>query len=96
MRLYSIFDRKLREFGAIVVQPNDGACIRALSDGVAAQPQSLMAMHPEDFELRCLGAFDVETGEISPYVGTQLVAQLISIVQDPRNAHAPTVEVMHG
>lgn len=61
-KLYSLFDRKLLQFGGIVVDVNDFACQRALLDAVRSSPDSLMSMHPEDFDLYYLGTFEEELG----------------------------------
>lgn len=63
MVIYSLFDRKLKEYGPLVVSNNDAAVRRALIDGVPGSG-STIAKYPEDFDLMCLGLFDAETGKI--------------------------------
>lgn len=66
MRIYSLFDRKLKEFGGLVVMNNDEAVKRALAQSVASPQSGLLSQHPEDFDLKCLGIIDVERGKITP------------------------------
>lgn len=63
MQLFSLFDRKMREYGQIVQANNAEACKRALCDGVRGT-KSLVEKHPDDFDLYRLGEFDTDTGVI--------------------------------
>lgn len=63
MRVYSLFDRKMKEYGSLVLGTNDATMGRALKEAVL-NPQSPMFKYPEDFDLMCLGDFDVENGDI--------------------------------
>lgn len=60
MQVYSLFDRKLREYGGLVLSQNDGTVKRALHEGVP--PNSTLGKYPEDYDLMLLGEFDPETG----------------------------------
>lgn len=60
-KVYSVLDRKLKEFGALVVCPNDEALRRSLIDGVRGSG-SLLEKHPDDFDVYCVGSFDADTG----------------------------------
>lgn len=65
MNVYSLFDRKLRMFGQLVLERNDFSVQRALVDGLRGAPDSLMAKHPEDFDLYHVGIFDEEAGKVT-------------------------------
>lgn len=65
IRMYSLFDRKMREFGAVVLAPTDEACKRALVEGFRGARNSTMALYPEDFDLHCVGTFDELTGKVT-------------------------------
>lgn len=62
MRIYSIYDRKLKEYGALVLCGTDGAVCRALREGLPEG--STMAKYPEDYDLMFLGVFDPGSGVI--------------------------------
>lgn len=64
MRVYSLLDRKLREYGGLVQANNGDACKRALVDGIKGS-NSLVEKHPEDFDLMEVGSFDSETGVLA-------------------------------
>lgn len=65
MLLFSLFDRKLREYAQLVQANNAESVKRALLDGVRGS-KSLVEKYPQDFDLMELGEFDVETGVILP------------------------------
>lgn len=65
MRVYSLFDRKLREFGPLFLEKNDEVVKRALIDTVN-QGSGNLTKYPEDFDLKFLGVFDSERGKITP------------------------------
>lgn len=76
MKVYSLFDKKLREFGPLVLANNDAAIVRAMQDGIP-NSNSMMAKHPDDFDCMCIGSFDMETGVFAPEVpAPQLVTNL--------------------
>lgn len=75
MRIYSLYDRKVGEYGSLVLSVNDEAVKRALKDGLPAN--STPAIYPHDFDLQCLGEFDPETGEIA-----RLQPKLIGTIHD--------------
>lgn len=62
MNVYSMFDRKLRQYGQLVLERNDYSVQRALADGVSGSADSLMAKHPGDFDLYEVGMFNDESG----------------------------------
>lgn len=67
MRIYSLYDRKLKEYGSLVLQNNDEAVKRMCKDALenARADQSPLKKYPEDFDLMWLGEFDPEVGVIT-------------------------------
>lgn len=61
MIVYSLFDRKVKEYGNLVVASNDEAILRAAREGIAGSG-STAAKYPEDFDLMRVGSFDPESG----------------------------------
>jgi len=62
--MYSVYDRKLREYGHIVLSPNRAAVARSLQMGVRGSG-SVMEKYPGDFELHKVGTFNTSTGEVT-------------------------------
>lgn len=75
MRIYALYDRKVQEYGQLVLGTNDEAVKRALRDGLPAS--STQAKYPHDFDLKCLGEFDPNTGEIA-----RLPIELVGSIHD--------------
>lgn len=63
MNVYALWDRKVREYGQLVVAANDEAVIRALRDGIPKG--STVEKYPDDFDLMRLGNFDPESGGLN-------------------------------
>jgi len=82
MLIYSLYDKKLREFGPLVLSNNDQSVVRALRDGIPGSGGTV-AKYPEDFDLMQLGSFDAETGMIVPESVPLLVAN-VSVVMSPQ------------
>lgn len=64
MNIYSLFDRKLKLFGQLVLDRTDFAVQRGVVDALQSSPDTLIAKHPEDFDLYHVGSFDDETGKV--------------------------------
>jgi len=82
MNIYSLYDRKLREFGPLVVSNNDESVVRALREGLPGSGGTVNK-YPEDFDLMCLGALDVDTGLIVPERVPLLVVNVRSALTPP-------------
>ncbi len=70
MNIYSIKDKAIG-FDRIFVANNDFHAMRMANDTVntenqPGQPKSLIELHPEDYDLYCLGKMDTDTGKIEP------------------------------
>lgn len=63
MRVYSLFDRKLREYGGLVLCQNDEAVKRAIHEGIPRN--STVGKYPGDYDVMFLGEFDSGSGVIT-------------------------------
>ena len=57
VNVYSLYDKKTMVYGMPFYAHNDGHAIRCVGDDIAAG-NSLVASHPEDFQLTWIGKFD--------------------------------------
>lgn len=80
MNVYSIFDRKLRQYGQLMLERNDFALQRGLADGIRANGEALLAKHPEDFDLYQVGEFNEETGVLQRLEVPRLSVNLLELV----------------
>lgn len=86
MVVYSLWDRKLREFGALVISRNDESIIRAVCDGIPGS-NSMVAKHPEDFDLMRLGEYFPASGFLGGEQGPPvLVANVGDILRAAQHA----------
>lgn len=83
MNIYSLFDRKLKEYGPLVLANNDASICRAMCDGIPGSG-STIAKYPEDFDCFLLGVFDSDTGMISPERVPHLVDNVAAILPPGR------------
>lgn len=79
--MYSVYDRKLREYSQIVLSPNYGAVARSLQMGVRQNRETIMAQYPSDFELHKLGTFNTTTGELTAKGRPEVVTTLDVILE---------------
>jgi len=80
MEMYSVYDRKLREYGAILLSQNEAACFRMIQVGVKGSG-SLMEKYPADFELHKVGLFNTELGEVTTSGRPEVIATLSEILE---------------
>lgn len=86
MRIYSLFDRKVREYGGLVLSPTDEASCRALAEGLP--PGSTVAKFPGDFDLMYLGDFSPEAGLIYAATVPVFIACVADILQGGSDARS--------
>lgn len=79
MRVYTLYDRKVKEYGNLVLGPNNNAILRALKDGM--RPDTTMGKYPEDFDLVCVGEFDPETGQLEGF-GADLIINVRELLEE--------------
>jgi len=63
-KMFSVFDVKATAYGTPFFMPTIGMAIRAFTD-VAADPQTQINKHPEDYVLYELGEFDDCDGSVA-------------------------------
>lgn len=63
LRMYSLYDRKMRQFSPPQLAQNDEVMARSLKDNIP--DGSLPKVHPEDFDLFCIGEMDLDSGAVS-------------------------------
>jgi len=69
----SIRDHAAGFFGQPFFAPSRGAAIRSFGDAVNAGGEgNQFSMHPEDFDLYEIGAFDSDTGVLEPCIVTKI------------------------
>ena len=61
-KVYSVYDAKAEAYTPFFSERTDGLAIRTIENAMA-NPESNLARHCSDFELHCLGTFDVSSGE---------------------------------
>lgn len=83
LMVFSLFDRKIREYGPPLVAANAPAMYRELRRNV--QPGSMLEKYPEDFDLYHLADMDSETGKVTAAESQQLVDNLAVVLQETRN-----------
>jgi len=88
MLMYAILDRKMREFGPIVLAPNQGTVERSLIDGVNVS-NSVMERRAQDFDLYEVGAFDQLTGVVHAAEIPILLRNVAEVLQGAVQGGAP-------
>lgn len=67
MKIYCLYDKKSGEYSCIGLYVNRATFERAVASQVNAPgSSSLLATNSSDFDLYCIGSFDVKTAEIVP------------------------------
>lgn len=58
-QLYCVYDLKAESLvGGIIMEKVDAPAIRAFHDALDPKANSILAQHPADFQLLCLGSVD--------------------------------------
>lgn len=63
-KIFSVWDAKTEAYMQPFFSPTIGSGIRAFTDA-SQDPGSLLAKHPGDFSLHCIGQFDDGTGTLT-------------------------------
>lgn len=77
LEVYTLFDRRMREFGALVTAQNEDTARRMVGDGL--RQDSLVSRYPGDYDLYQLGVYDERTGLIERHASPVLVATVDEI-----------------
>lgn len=80
MNVYSLYDRKLRQYGQLFLERNDYGIQRGLADGIRSNGESLLAKHPDDFDLYQVAEFNDESGVLSPVTPPRIVTNVLELV----------------
>lgn len=78
-KIYSIRDTKGQCFGPIWIKRSHGEAERDFQR-VAKDPQSLVAMYPEDFDLYYMGQYDDKSGLLFPLKTPEHLVKAISMI----------------
>jgi len=72
--IYTVYDLKSESIiGSLIMERLDAPAIRAFHDALDPKNQSILAAHPADFVLLCLGSLD-DSGVIVPATEPQQIA----------------------
>lgn len=75
-RLYALRDDKMALFNHPFTMENDSVAVRSFGDAITkADPNSALALHPEDFTLWFVGYFDLSSGAVWSDSDTAIVAR---------------------
>jgi hypothetical protein len=65
LHVCAVFDSATQAYQRPIFVPSRGLAVRSFNDEVQRQsPDNAMYNHPDDFELRFLGLFDDNTGQL--------------------------------
>lgn len=79
MEMYCVYDRKLREYGAIWLAANPAVAVRNMQATLRGSG-AMMEKFPEDFEVHKIGSFNNTTGEVKAEGRPVVVAQLDTVL----------------
>lgn len=79
--VYSVFDRKLKEYGQPILAKNHEAIRRTVVDGIRGSG-GMVEKHAADFDVMCVGTFDVDSGDLQGQA-PQLIANVAEILEVP-------------
>lgn len=66
MKLYSVKDKRAKEFGAIMALPTDAHAVRSFTQEVNRKDEhNMLNQFPDDFAMYSVGNFDQDTGQIT-------------------------------
>lgn len=77
--VFSVFDEKAVTYSNPIFLPHKGLAIREFSD-VVKDESSVLAKHPADYRLCCLGEFDNVSGILIPFVQPEFVCSASEFV----------------
>lgn len=86
--LFSLLDRKLREYGAVIASKNEETMRRDLVNRLRGSG-TLEEKYSEDFDLYLVGEFAVETGVLTACEVPELVDNLRMIIEEALREQAP-------
>lgn len=89
--LVSVQDRKSEQFGPVLGYMNDADAIRAFIDAVnTPREDSMVYLHPDDFDIFRIGTMDSDTGILIPEPHRRLLTgnEAKHVIEKPKLAKA--------
>lgn len=83
MKIFSIYDGKIRAFMRPFVDQHTGSAIRSFEEA-CTEPTSPFAKFPTDFVLYEIGSFNPENGKIDSYSPVLQLAAAVDYVKRPQ------------
>ena len=78
--VFSVCDKKAEKYGPLQLVDSPAVFTRELDDYVRREPDSVLAQHPEDFTVFCVGSFDDETGKLTSFAAPQKMFDVAVLV----------------
>lgn len=96
LQIFSVYDRAAMTYGHPFCMVAIPAASRAFIDQFDA-PNTLLAKHPDDFELRHIGSFDDESGEIQTFpVSHTIITGTAVMAMRPKDVELPLEDTKVG
>lgn len=65
MKLYSVYDKRAKDFGTPMAMPTDAHAVRSFTQEVNRQdPSNMLNQFPEDFAIYGIATFNTDTGTL--------------------------------
>jgi hypothetical protein len=84
LNTYTIFDTKTGVYGLPFFQHSDGEAIRTFTD-LATSKDNRIGMHPEDYHLYRIGAWNDKTADLTQDTSQEIIAKGNEIVANLEN-----------
>lgn len=79
IKVFAVFDNKAASFGSPIFCVNRGIALRDFSD-VCADPKSKLCVHPDDYALHELGAYDSNSGFITSHKTPDFIVSASDVI----------------
>lgn len=81
--IYAIFDKKSELFNPPFIESTDGTAVRAITDLMVKQAESVFATYAEDYSLHKVGVWNDQTGNPESLMEghTEKIVELKSLLQ---------------
>lgn len=81
--IFSVYDQKAEKYGPLQLVDSPAVFTRDFHDYIRREPTSVVAEHPEDFTVYCLGSFDDQSGVITSFVLPEKMFDVSVLVSKP-------------
>jgi len=85
MKVFSIYDGKIRSFMRPFLDAHTGSALRSFEQA-CKEPTSPFAQFPADFVLYEVGTFNQDTGDLTSYSPKIQIAAAIDYVRNPQSS----------